>query len=104
MLDVSAYPGVLDPLGPVAEVLELQASQEELLRHIAGFDAFLTPLTVLTDHEVLHRAERLLAVATPSTGTDHIDVACARELQIEVISLKSEAEFLRGVTATAELA
>ena len=104
MLDVSAFPSVLDPLGPVADVTEMPASQHDLLGHIAGFDAFLTPLTVRSDREVLDRTNRLLAVATPSTGTDHIDVTCARERGVEVISLKCDTEFLRGVTATAELA
>jgi D-3-phosphoglycerate dehydrogenase len=104
MLDVRAYPGVLEPLSRVADITELPASQQELLKRIAGFDAFLTPLTVRTGRHVLQQAPQLLAVATPSTGTDHIDVACARERGVEVISLKCDTEFLRGVTATAELA
>jgi len=61
-------------------------------------------MTLRTDREVLDQATRLRAIATPSTGLDHIDVAYAARKGIRVISLRDETELLDSITATAELA
>ncbi len=42
-------------------------------------------------------------IASPTTGLNHIDLNQAAKQGIEIISLKGEAEFLSGITATAEL-
>jgi D-3-phosphoglycerate dehydrogenase len=104
MIDASAGPEVPAPLRHFGVVVESAASQDLLLQTISEFDAFLTSLTVQTNRDVLDRATRLKVVATPSTGTDHIDVAEAQRRGIVVLSLKDDIEFLRTVTATAELA
>lgn len=49
-------------------------------------------------------APSLRLIATPSTGTDHIDLAVAGKRGIRVISLKNDREFLDQVQSTAELA
>ena len=45
----------------------------------------------------------LRIIATPSTGTDHIDLEAARQRQIQVISLRGDTEFLETLQSTAEL-
>jgi D-3-phosphoglycerate dehydrogenase len=104
MVDFDECPGALSPLQHVAHVVELRAAQEALVERIDAFDAFLTPLTVQTNREVLQRARRLRVIATPSTGTDHINMVEAAERGITVLSLRDDLEFLNTVTATAELA
>ena len=104
MMDVTACPEVLKPLEDIGEVVQLPANQTTLLERIGEFDGFLTSLEVRSDREMLQRAERLRAIATPSTGTDHIDMVCAAERGIEILSLKNDTEFLGRITATAELA
>lgn len=104
MADVAACPEVLKPLDSVAKVIELPADQRVLAERIHEFDAFLTSLTVETNQEVLQHASKLRAVATPSTGLDHIDLAEAQKRNITVLSLKNDTEFLSKITATAELA
>lgn len=42
------------------------------------------------------------AIATATTGLNHVDLDAARQRGIAVLSLKGELEFLRTVTATAE--
>ena len=43
-------------------------------------------------------------IATPTTGLTHIDTEYAESRGIHIVSLKGDYEFLKGVTATAELA
>jgi D-3-phosphoglycerate dehydrogenase / 2-oxoglutarate reductase len=71
---------------------------------IADCDYLIPSLRYRLDRKFLMRAKRLRAVATPSTGTDHIDLEACGDLGISVISLKDEVRFLASVTSTAELA
>jgi len=60
------------------------------------------------DHEVnaafIESQPSLRIIATPSTGTDHIDVDAASRANISIVSLKHELEFLDSVQSTAEQA
>lgn len=88
----------------LGEVVELEASREDLLRLIPGFDVLITRLGHRIDAEVLARAERLEAVVTATTGLSHVDLEAAETHGVEVLSLRGEVSFLENVTATAELA
>jgi D-3-phosphoglycerate dehydrogenase len=104
MADTAACPDVFAPLADVAEVVSLPADQKVLVEQIGNFDAYFASLAVRADRDVLSRANRLRVIATPSTGTDHIDVNFARERGIGIVCLKDDIDFLNQVTATAELA
>jgi len=104
MIDLSPFPGLLDPLGRVAEVDQLPSDQVLLEEKISCYDGFLTPLTVQTSPSVISRAVKLKFVATASTGIDHISMAQARDHGITVLSLKDDTFFLSQITSTAELA
>lgn len=104
MIDVAACPDVLTPLTTVGELVQLPSDQSLLLERIHEFEAFATPLTVVSDRDFFDRAQKLRAIATPSTGLDHIDLAEAERRNIAILSFKDDIEFLRGITATAELA
>jgi D-3-phosphoglycerate dehydrogenase len=104
MADVAACPDVLKPLEAIGEVIQLPACQELLFDRIHEFDAFVTSLAVETNREVLQNAHKLQAIATASTGLDHIDLGEAQRRGITILSLKNDTEFLSTVTATAELA
>ena len=104
MVDVAACPDVLTPLQAIGEVVQLPSDQNVLLERIHEFDAFVTSLAVRSSREVLDHARRLQVIATPSTGLDHIDIAEAQRRNIAILSLKDDIDFLRNVTATAELA
>lgn len=89
-------------LQEVAEVVEEALDREALLRRVPDFDALIVRLAHRVDREVLAAGTRLRAVATATTGLDHVDLAAARERGVEVLSLRGEHEFLRSVSATAE--
>lgn len=79
-------------------------TQEELEKNISDYDIAVVGLDVRYDATVLKNAKRLKAIATATTGTDHIDMHYAKENGIEVLSLKGETNFLETITGTSELA
>src|SRR5690242_9144611 len=94
MVDLTAAPRAFDPLAEIADIVHLPASPAALLERIAEFDAYFASLHVQATRAVLERAARLRAIATASTGTDHIDVPFARERGIVILSLKDDRAFL----------
>ena len=98
------YASAYEPLKEIADIVTVEATREAVLEKIGDCDACMAALTVRMDREILDRAKRLRVIATPATGTDHIDLAAAEEKGVTIISLKHDTEFLSNVTATAELA
>jgi D-3-phosphoglycerate dehydrogenase len=104
MMDMNMVPESLTRLREVAEVDCVAPDPAILRRTIGDYDVLWTHLHAPVDADVLARAGRLKLIATATTGTDHIDIAAARQRGIEVLSIKEEYELLEGFTATAELA
>ncbi len=77
--------------------------RHELLREISNYDVLITRLGHQIDAEIFAAAPRLKAIATATTGLNHIDLEEAQRRKIAVLSLKGETAFLKTVTATAEL-
>jgi D-3-phosphoglycerate dehydrogenase len=86
-----------------ADVDERALDRAELLSEIGRYDALIVRLRHQVDREIMAASPRLRAIASATTGLDHIDVEEARRRDIGVITLKGETEFLRSVPATAEL-
>jgi D-3-phosphoglycerate dehydrogenase len=90
-------------LRQLGDVTEVEADREFLLEHGTEYDVWFICLRNVIDRNVLERTARLRYLVTPTTGTDHIDVDYARARGVSVLSLYGERDFLRGITATAEL-
>ena len=71
---------------------EYQPNEEKVIEIINNFqpDAWIPkPCNeYLISRELLQLAKNLKIIATPSTGTNHIDIEAAKELDISVFSLK----------------
>lgn len=93
--------GILTKVGVVDD---FAGTQKELALRIVSSDIVVCGLGFRFDREVLEHAKNLRAIATATTGLDHIDLEYAKEHGIEVISLKGETAFLDTITGTAELA
>lgn len=104
MADLSVSPETRRMLEAQTRLIVERPDRQALLDTIPECDAYLASLHVRFDREVFDRAQRLRVIATPSTGTDHIDLGTAAERGVAVITLKEETEFLDRVTSTAELA
>ena len=73
------------------------------MENISNYDAYIASGAVLMNKEVLDRAKPKV-IASPSTGTDHIDVNYAENKNIQVIHIAKELDLLESFTATAEQA
>src|SRR6266542_2172266 len=104
MADTADCDDVLDPLRQVADVVVHAADPVVLRGQIGHFDVYLASLHVQLDAAAIESATRLRAIATPSTGLDHIDVAAAQRCGIPVLCLRDDKGLLDQLTATAELA
>src|SRR4051794_15903156 len=103
MADVSEFPEVLDPLRDIGTVISLAPDADVLCRRLGEFDAYFASLAIRANAETLLNAHRLRAIATPSTGHDHLDLDIITQRGIQLISLRGDTEFLDRITATAEL-
>src|SRR5690348_12447317 len=79
-------------LAAVAEVEERDLGREELLHAIRDYDALIVRLKHQIDATVLAAAPRLQAVATATTGLDHVDIDEAARRGVAIVSLKGETD------------
>lgn len=101
--DITACPDCFRVLKDVAEVVSRPPDPAWLLDHIAEFDAYFASLHVRFTRDMIKRAAWLKVIASPATGTDHIDVAAAAERGIALLTLKEERALLDQITSTAEM-
>src|SRR4051794_26137099 len=99
MADTSECDDVLAPLRRVADVAIRPADAATLRTELPDADIYLAALQVRIDAAAIDAAKRLKAIATPSTGLDHIDLAAAQRRDITVLSLKDDKAFLNCLTA-----
>jgi len=96
---------IYDPLKEIADITVVEETREAVIARIPYADACLAALTVRLDRHILELATRLRVIAFPATGRDHIDLDCAAERGIAILSLKEDTQFLyEYITCTAEMA
>ena len=93
----------LEPLQNVGQVdYRPAATRAEVFDILADYDVVMCDGRVKFDREMLAVSGRVRIIATPSTGTDHLDKKCLAERGIEWIDIATEYELLDQFTATAE--
>ncbi len=101
--DLDHLPATKRLLEEQCEVRFVAATPEALEAALPDAEAYYASMHVRITGDMMAAAPGLRAIATASTGLDHIDMAVARERGIAVISLKDDRELLDRITATAEL-
>ena len=86
------------------EVIYINCDAEKLAKFLPGADGYYAALQIRISEDLMKKAPNLKAITTPSTGLDHIDIKEAEQLDIAILSLKDDREFLDKIPATAELA
>lgn len=102
---VDGLRGILEKAGKVIYLDNPTVS--EVQEHIADANAIYTnpnKSNVYLSNELLNKASSLEVICTSSTGTTHIDLEAAEEMDIDILSLKDEQELLQKIPSTAELA
>ena len=96
-------PAAKEVLEQLGEVRYASLRQDELIEALRGIDIAVIGLGLVFTREVIESSS-LKAIATATTGLDHVDLEAAKERGVEVVSLRGETEFLNTITGTAELA
>ena len=85
------------------DLVATRMTQSEFEEAVSDFDAALVRFNTRIRADLLHKAPRLRAILSPTTGLDHIDMAAAQRLGVSVFHLRGQKRFLKTVSATAEL-
>lgn len=91
-------------LETVGDVDYVNLTQEELVKKVNNYDVLVVRIGLDINKVVIGSGKNLKIIATATTGLNHIDVSCATQKGIQVLSLKDEVDFLDMITSTAELA
>jgi D-3-phosphoglycerate dehydrogenase / 2-oxoglutarate reductase len=100
--DENEYPGVKS-FRSLGDCVYHRYDREYLEEHIHQFDVLIPHLFFQLDDQIISKAKRLKIVATPSTGTDHINLSLLKNNGIKVISLNDDRSFIEQITSTAEM-
>src|SRR5690348_10534377 len=89
--DCTLCPQALDGLRAAGDMdYRFPLERAAALEIVGRYDAILCDAYLKFDRELLSRATRLRVIATPSTGTDHLDKAYLRERGAECFDLSQE--------------
>jgi len=97
-------PAVIHKLQQIAHVDAIKWNIENLKEALETYDVFWFRLKWKIDQTVLNGNSKCKILATPVTGIDHIDEALCEKLNVKIVCLRGEREFLKEVRATSELA
>lgn len=86
-----------------ADVTLQAVDSGELSNAFREYDAVWIRLATKITADMLGTNPRCRLLVTATTGLDHIDLNACRHLNINVLSLRSETDFLKQIRATAEL-
>ena len=89
-------------ISQAGELVLADLDRRGLLSAVKETDILWVRLRHRIDAEIIAAAPKLKVIVTPTTGLNHIDMVEAERRGIRVLSLRSEAEFLQDVRATAE--
>jgi D-3-phosphoglycerate dehydrogenase len=103
-LDLSGCPEAFQAFEGIGTVVTLPADYEMVAAAIGDYDAYLPSLKVPVDAAMVSRARRLKVIGTPSTGTDHLDLAAIKSAGIACFDIAREFDLINSFSATSELA
>jgi len=95
-------PAAAQRLEQAGRVIWADLDRPHLLTAVSDATLLWVRLRHQIDREVMDAAPRLQAIASPTTGLNHIDQAYAERRGIRIISLRGETAFLEKVFATGE--
>jgi D-3-phosphoglycerate dehydrogenase len=95
-------PAAAKHLEQAGRVIWADLDRPHLLAAVGDASLLWVRLRHQIDRQVIDAAPRLQAIASPTTGLNHIDLGYAERRGIRVISLRGETAFLEKIFATAE--
>jgi D-3-phosphoglycerate dehydrogenase len=95
---------VRDALGAHASVVDVPETREAVSAALPTADVYFATMKVRLDADLIASARQLKLVVSPTTGSDHVDLAALDSRRIPFFCLKTDRDFLNNITPTAELA
>lgn len=90
-------------LKKLGEVITHPLNQKEFDKILPEVDILVVKLKIKINKDILKRAKNLKAIATNTTGLNHIDLEEAKKRGVTVVSLRGHTAFLEKIHATPEL-
>lgn len=90
----------VDMLNSIGEVTPFDG--EDLDNYLVDKEILFIRLAYFIGSDFLQKAKNLKYICTPTTGLNHIDIEECEKKKIEIVSLKSEYNFLSTIRATPE--
>lgn len=103
-LDLSGAPEAVEALESVGELVTIAPTRSEVLSAVSDADAYLATASVRIDEAFLDNAPKLRVIGSPSTGTDHMDLAAIDRRGITRFDIARELDLINSFSATSELA
>lgn len=103
-LDISEIPEVRRIIEKVAILIDIKPNKNEIFKYLDKADVYLASASYKIDKEFVDYAVNLKLVASPSTGTDHIDIDYLEKKNITLYEISKEYNLINKFTATSELA
>lgn len=94
----------LDYIHQHFNVTTLQDPDQDTDEILKSAQVVFAPMGYIFDQNKIERCANLQVIATPTTGTVHIDAEYAKAKNIAICSLKDQKTLLNNITPTAELA
>jgi len=104
MTDLTLAPEAMTMIEEHFDVDYRPPDHDALVKIIGGYDYFWGHVDLKVDTPVLERAERLKAINTSSTGTDHLDKEEMKKRGIKLLCIAEDYSLLDTFMATAECA
>ncbi len=86
-----------------SDLIAKPLSQSEFDAVAPEFDAVLVRFNTRVGAALLTSNSHIRAILSPTTGLDHLDIGAARRSKVKVYHLKGQRQFLKKISATAEL-
>ncbi len=101
-LDLPEIPEKLSEIGRVTHLPKM--TQAEVKESIHDYNILIMPTRIKLDQTVWKNNSHICIVATPSVGTEHLDIDFLKSKGVKVIALTGESELTKTIYSPAELA
>jgi|APTNR8051073442_1049403.scaffolds.fasta_scaffold03685_7 D-3-phosphoglycerate dehydrogenase len=86
----------------IGNYTEIPVTEFRKLPTLDDVEVIIIRLKNYIGREIIDCLPNLKYIVTATTGLDHIDVECAKEREIFIVSLRGETEFLNTISSTSE--
>jgi len=103
-LDLSGVPSAVCLLEAAGQLISIAPKRDLVISNLHDAVVYFASASVVVDRELLDAAPKLALIASPSTGTDHLDLVEIAKRGITCFDISKEFDLINSFSATSELA